>query len=187
MPEFKVIAVLAIIVFSFAANGCKPKYNQSDKPGNASFPDQESIYRSNQLMIRQNAVLIRELAAKKGWNLTETGTGVFYQVLGSRKMVRSRNIEPGDRLSLSFKLSLLDGTECYSSDNQGVKKFVVEKSEAEPGLHEVMQLLQPGDSARVILPPHRAFGLAGDGNCIPPQAILIYEIRIDLVDRMLNN
>ena len=63
----------------------------------------------------------------------------------------------------------------------------MEQSEAELGLHEAMKFLHPGDSARIVIPPQRAFGLTGDGNLIPPRAILVYEIRIDSVARHLNN
>lgn len=178
---------MSVMVSSFAVGGCKPKYRQQNEPVNRSFPDQESIYKLNQLMIKQNAQSIRDQAAIKGWNLIETGTGVFYQVYRLPKKDQLKKIESGDTVSLTYKLSLLDGTECYSSENLGLKQLIVEKSEAEPGLHEAVQLLQPGDSALVIIPPHRAFGLAGDGNRIPPRAILVYEIRIDSVARHKNN
>jgi FKBP-type peptidyl-prolyl cis-trans isomerase len=166
--------------------GCKPKYTHQEMPAVVPYPDQESIYRSNQSMIRQNTKMIRDRAALKGWVLKDTGTGVFYQVLKSGKAIRESKIEPGDVVSLDFRLSLLDGQELYSSKNQGPKQFVVEKSEAEAGLHEAVQYLHPGDSARIVIPPHRAFGLTGDGNKIPPRAILVYEIRVDSVIRHVN-
>jgi FKBP-type peptidyl-prolyl cis-trans isomerase len=187
MHIFKILVFVSVMVSSFAVGGCKPKYRQQNESLNSSFPDRESIYKSNQLMIKQNAQSIRDQAAIKGWDLIETGTGVFYQVYRLPKKDQLKKIEPGDRVSLTYKLSLLDGTECYSSKNQGLKQFIVEKSEAEPGLHEAVQLLHPGDSALVIIPPHRAFGLAGDGNRIPPRSILVYEIRIDSVARHMNN
>ncbi|MCX6224441.1 MAG: FKBP-type peptidyl-prolyl cis-trans isomerase [Bacteroidia bacterium] len=187
MNRIKLLALLFVIVSIFSGSGCKPKYRQQEHQLKTSFPDQESIYRSNQLMIKENAKSIRDKAAIKEWNLTETGTGVFYQVFGFLKGDQSNKIEPGDRVSLTFKLTLLDGTECYSSEDQGLKQFVVEKSEAESGLHEAIQYLHPGDSALIIIPPHRAFGLIGDGKRIPPGAILVYEIRIDSVVRHQTN
>lgn len=187
MRIFKIFIWFFVIVSPMLSGGCKPKYRQQDKPALSSAPDQESIYRSNQMMIRQNAKGIRDQAANKGWKLTETGTGVFYQVYKPLIKNQSEHIEPGDLVSLTFNLSLLDGTECYSSKNMGIKQFVVEKSEAESGLHEAVQLLHPGDSALIVIPPHRAFGLAGDGNRIPPQAILVYRIRVDSVTRHRND
>jgi len=183
----KLFAVSTAVVCCLAVCGCKPKYRQQDQPINSHAPDQESVYQANQKMIRQDAEAIRDQALRKGWNLTETGTGIFYQVFGPKGKKLSKKIAPGDRVFLTYDLRLLDGTECYSSKNLGLKQFVVEKSEAEPGLHEVIQFLHPGDSALIILPPHRAFGLVGDGNRIPPRAILVYEIRIDSVARYETN
>ncbi len=185
--RFKLLAALLILGITISLSGCKQKYRRQEPPAAARFPDQESIFRANQLIIRKYATSISEKAASNGWHLSETGTGVFYQLIDRKRNTQQGNIETGDRISLSFKLSLLDGTLCYSSKKQGVKQFFVDKSEAEPGLHEAVKFLQPGDSARIIIPPQRAFGLTGDGNLIPPRAILVYEVRIDSVIRHLNN
>jgi FKBP-type peptidyl-prolyl cis-trans isomerase len=69
----------------------------------------------------------------------------------------------------------------------GPKVFRVEKSEAESGLHEAVQLLHQGDSARLVLPPHLGFGMVGDGNKIPPRAILVYMIKIRIVVKRGNS
>ncbi len=183
MRPFKILPCLLIIIAFTVASGCKPKYRKQEQPAAASLPDQESIYQSNQSVIRKNAQTIRDLAIAKGWDLTESGTGVFYHVFAGPVSNQLKPIEPGDRVSLDYQLSLVDGTKCYSSKTLGFKQFVVEKSDAEQGLHEAVQYLHPGDSALVIIPPHRAFGLSGDGNLIPPGAILIYEIRVDSVFR----
>lgn len=172
-----------IVVLSLCCGNCKPKYRQQDKPVVPAVPDQESILRSNQLIIKHIAESIRNQAVIRSWKLTETGTGLFYQVLHHQKRTNSRNIESGDWVSLKYKISLLDGTVCYSSDNLGPKQFFVEKSEAVAGLHEAIQQMYPGDSALIVIPPQKAYGLAGDGNLIPPGAILVYEIRIDSVAR----
>jgi FKBP-type peptidyl-prolyl cis-trans isomerase FkpA len=186
MRGFKV-CIWFLLASCFVASGCKPKYRQQDKPQSSSYPNQEAIYQSNQSMIRQNAQTIHDQAEKKGWKLKETGTGVFYQDFQLIHKTNAKKIEPGDWVSLAFRLSLLDGTECYNSDDQGLKQFVVEKSEAESGLHEALQFLYPGDSALIVIPPQRAFGLAGDGDRIPPRAILVYEIRVDSVARHPNH
>jgi FKBP-type peptidyl-prolyl cis-trans isomerase len=172
-----------MIVAALSCPGCKPRYKQQDNPAVSAYPEQESIYRSNQLMIKQDIKSIRDRAAAKGWKLTETGTGVFYQIISTKRHAPLIKIGQGDRVELTYKLSLLDGTECYSSVNLGPKQFIVDKSEAELGLHETIKLLSPGDSALIVIPPYRAFGLSGDGDRIPPRSILVYEIRIDSVAR----
>jgi FKBP-type peptidyl-prolyl cis-trans isomerase len=82
---------------------------------------------------------------------------------------------------------MLDGELYFDSRVDGPKQFIVEESPAERGLHEAVQLLAKGDSARIILPPHLAYGLAGDGEKIPGRAILWCEIRIDSVNTGLRN
>jgi FKBP-type peptidyl-prolyl cis-trans isomerase FkpA len=174
--------VCMVLVFS----ECKPRYRQPDQPEITQFPDQESIFKANQLLIKQYAKDIQEMALTKGWRLSETGTGVFFQQISQGKD-KTGKIETGDQVSVAYQLRLLDGTFCYSSELNGIKNFVVEKSEAERGLHEAIQFLYPGDSALIVIPPYRAFGLAGDGDLIPPGAILVYEIRIESVIRHQNN
>ena len=39
-------------------------------------------------------------------------------------------------------------------------------------------MLNQGGKGRFILSPHLAHGLPGDGNKIPPRAILIYSIEV---------
>lgn len=173
----------AMIVLS---PGCKPKYRQQEPAAIDFRPDTESLYRANQKLIKDYEKRIRERAATQGWILRETGTGVFFQVMG-KPGIEKPKIEAGDRVSLEYRLSLLDGTSLYSSKADGLKQFAVDRSEAEPGLHEAIKFLSAGDSARVIIPPQRAFGLTGDGNRIPPGAILVYEIKVDSVSVRKNN
>jgi len=181
------LSLLGVLLVWLPITGCKPKYQQQEKHTPTDYPDEEARIKANQSLIKRNAQLIKDQAKRSGWELIETGSGVFYQVFGLHKTGNPVKIRPGDRVSLSYKLSLLDGTECYSSKKQGLKQFIVEKSEAEPGLHEAIQYLVPGDSARIVIPPYRAFGLTGDGDRIPPGAILVYEVRVDSVSRHLNN
>jgi len=180
--RLKELSISVILLTAlFLTGGCKPKYRQPEVQKKTVAQDQASVVKSNQQMIRQNAQMIRDQAAAKGWTLTETGTGVFYQRYPLKGSEPTRKIEPGDRVSLVYRVSLLNGVFCYSSEDKGLKQFVVEHSDAEPGLHEIIQLLHPGDSALVVIPPHRAFGLTGDGDRIPPRAVLVYDIRVDSV------
>lgn len=180
---FRVFLFQLLILMSLGSVSCKSRYRQPEQEAKSPYPDQESIFRANQAILKQNDQSIRDQATIKGWKLSETGSGVFYQIFTASKKHPDQRIAPGDWVSLSYRLNLLDGTECYSSKGKGLKQFIVNKSEAEPGLHEAIQFLRPGDSALIIIPPHRAFGLTGDGNRIPPRAILVYEIHVDSVAR----
>jgi FKBP-type peptidyl-prolyl cis-trans isomerase len=177
----KVAVFLTLMVL--ISMSCKPKYNRQVPPEQSKYPDQESIFRSNQKMIKENSQSILDKAVINGWDLTQTGTGVLYQKIGPSNRFKTDKIRPKDRVALSYRLNLLDGTECYNSKTKGLKEFFVDQSEAETGLHEVVKNLYPGDSALIIIPPYRGFGLSGDGDKIPPRAILVYHIRIESVIR----
>jgi peptidylprolyl isomerase len=73
---------------------------------------------------------------------------------------------------------LLSGEEIYNSDNNGVKQFVVEKSEEIAGLHEAVQLMNRGAEARLIIPSHLAYGASGDGYKIKPYQTIIMKITL---------
>ena len=175
---FKSIFLSGLILSSIISCQNRPKKTDIE---NRSVPvTKEQLYQVNQMMVRQEAAKIKAEAQKRNWNLTETPTGLFYQKLAPSQIHPSSEtkIQAGMHVVLDYSMSLLDGTLCYSSKDQGYKQFVVEKSEAERGLHEAVQLFHPGDSIMLVVPPHMGFGLMGDGNRVPSRAILVYHIKI---------
>ena len=46
------------------------------------------------------------------------------------------------------------------------------------GWKEATQLMRVGDSTRFILPSHLGYGVTGDGKFVPPNAILIFDIKL---------
>ncbi len=83
----------------------------------------------------------------------------------------------GNIALINFEISLLNGTVVYSSNNKP-EEFVVGKDNVESGLHEAITYLKVGDKAKLIIPIHLAFGLAGDMNKIPPRSTIVYDIEL---------
>ncbi|MGV6862547.1 MAG: FKBP-type peptidyl-prolyl cis-trans isomerase [Putridiphycobacter sp.] len=110
------------------------------------------------------------------WKMTETGTGLRYFVY--QKSENQDSAKVGDIVIVDFNISLLDGTECYSSEEKGPENFMVERTDIESGLHEAMKLMCTGDRAKFILPSHLAHGLIGDLDKIPPLVSVIYDIHL---------
>jgi len=175
-----IISTCFIFIVCFS---CKSGHQRTDRQAVAEQPSQDQLVDMNRMLIRKDAATIRDYAQRHGWNLTETGTGLFYQIFDTDRNVSasSHPVQSGDTVKLSFSVYLIDGTFCYSSSLQGPKIFIVDKSEAEQGLHQAVKLLLPGDSARFVFPPFLAFGLVGDGNKIPGRAILLYNVRLESV------
>lgn len=110
-----------------------------------------------------------------GWEMSVTGTGLRYMYTKKGTGAQAKN---GSRVLLAYKIYLLDGTLCYSSETKGPKEVVVGHDNVETGLHEALQMMRVGDAMRLILPSHLAFGLTGDHDRIPPRASVMYEIEM---------
>ena len=87
-------------------------------------------------------------------------------------------VEKDKVIEISYKVWLLDGTLCYSSDKDGVKRFLVGSGGVELGLEQGVLFLQQGDKARFIMPPHLAHGLLGDEVMIPARSTIVYEVEL---------
>lgn len=101
--------------------------------------------------------------------------GLFYLVWGE---ATGPKVKSGDIVVFDFKITLLDGTLCYSSENDNPKNFLVGYGNVESGLEMGMLLMHQGQRAKFILPPHLNHGLLGDGNMIPPRSIIVYDVHL---------
>jgi FKBP-type peptidyl-prolyl cis-trans isomerase FkpA len=111
-----------------------------------------------------------------GYAMQSTGTGLRYLFL--KQNPKGKKIENKNEVKVNFKVWLLDGTLCYSSDKKGPKVFAVGADNVESGVHEGVKLMKEGEKALFILPSHLAFNLIGDRDKIPPKSAVVYEIEV---------
>ena len=100
-----------------------------------------------------------------------TDSGLWYMIYHSGQ---GEKAVTGKIATLEYTLSLLDSTVCYS----GQKEFRLGQGGVESGLEEGVLLMRTGDKARMVMPPHLAHGLTGDGICIPRRAIILYDVEL---------
>ena len=129
----------------------------------------------------ENAEIDAFLERYPDWDMTETGTGLRYMVYYSSEEGDSARVD--DVAHVKFEISLLDGTVCYTSEEDGTESFMVEKTDVESGLHEGIKFMKEGDKAKFILPSHMAHGLIGDTDKIPPLSTVIYDIELIKVEK----
>jgi len=110
-----------------------------------------------------------------------TTSGIRYFVYAPSN--KGDSITDDDVIKINFKVSLLDGTECYSSKVGEPKEFMVGMENVEDGLHKAVVFLKSGDKALIMIPSHLAHGLLGDQNKIPPQSPILYDIEIVSVQK----
>lgn len=139
---------------------------------------------SNKVKILREEEDIVNYIKRRNWQAEKTGTGVYIVKYENGKPSDTL-IRPGDAVRVTFTVSLLDGTLCYSTEDSqmGQLEFVVEKADLESGLHEALTHLRKGDKAIIFLPSHRAHGLLGDQEKIPALSTVIYDIQIQDVLR----
>lgn len=110
-------------------------------------------------------------------NFVRTGSGVRYYVY--QPSTKGDSIVDNMEISMSFKVSLMDGTEVYNSKESGKRTFKVGYENIESGIHKGVQYLKKGDKALLLVPSHLAHGLLGDYKKIPPQMPIVYDVQID--------
>jgi FKBP-type peptidyl-prolyl cis-trans isomerase len=106
----------------------------------------------------------------------KTSSGIRFYVYSPS--AKGDSIRDGEEITMDYTVSLLDGTECYSSAAEGPKTFIVGHENLESGIHKGVQYLKRGDKALILIPSHLAHGLLGDMNKIPPQMPIVYDAQI---------
>jgi FKBP-type peptidyl-prolyl cis-trans isomerase len=161
------IRILLIVVLYVGCSN-KPKKVQSNSEIKVA------LEKANKQIVKDNSNAIDAYILRNHWKVEESGTGLRYFVY---KKGKGKKIKSGDKIILEYSLKTLDGIEIINDKKSVSKPFIVEKENAESGIHEVLQLLNKGDNAKVILPPHLAFGLTGNEE-IPPMATLVYNLKV---------
>ncbi|HTA61774.1 MAG TPA: FKBP-type peptidyl-prolyl cis-trans isomerase [Bacteroidia bacterium] len=136
----------------------------------------EDIIEVNKPAVVMESDEINAYVKAHNYDVKTTGTGLRYMFI--KENVKENKIEGGNRVKVNYKVSLLDGTLCYSSDTKGPKEFLVGADKVESGIHEGVQLMHLHDKALFILPAHLAFGLVGDRDKIPPKVAVVYTIEV---------
>ena len=115
----------------------------------------------------------------KAENKTKPGvkellSGVQYEVL---KAGNGKTATAEDKVTLHYEGTLLDGTvfdSSYARDTPAT--FGV--SQVVPGFSEALQNMKEGDTWRVVIPAHLAYGQQGAGGRIGPNETLVFKIEL---------
>lgn len=160
-----------LLLVSFSCDEKNPKPSQPVTKGEMK----SSMEKANRYLLNEEAEDIENYVKRHGLTMTTTGTGLRYQIL---KQGSEQKIEKGEVVTLEYELHSIAGDLIYSSENNGVKSFIVGEGTVESGLDEAMTYLHRGDVAKLIIPFHLGYGLHGDDNRIPEYATLVYTIKI---------
>lgn len=118
------------------------------------------------------AAFLAENANREGVTVTESG--LQYEV-----MEAGEGAKPGleDTVEVHYRGTLVDGTEFDSSYSRGqTVSFGV--TQVIPGWTEALQLMSVGAKYKLYIPSDLAYGPAGAGQAIGPNATLIFDVEL---------
>ena len=170
-----------ILIFCLILLSCGDDKKDQVPVQEPNWTKDQSVSMNSFFSEEENQEIDNFLSHRPDWKMTETGTGLRYMVYYKSELNDSAQI--GDVVWVDFEISLLDGTICYTSEENGPESFMVEKSDIESGLHEGIKFMCTGDKAKFILPSHMAHGLIGDADKIPPLSPVIYDIELIKIER----
>ncbi|SFW14492.1 peptidylprolyl isomerase [Cellulophaga fucicola] len=107
----------------------------------------------------------------------ETASGLRYKVI--QKGTSGVKAESGKTVSVHYEGSLTSGQVFDSSYKRNEPiDFQLGVGQVIPGWDEGIALLEVGDKARFVIPSNLAYGSAGAGGVIPPNASLIFDVEL---------
>ncbi|MBE0661238.1 MAG: FKBP-type peptidyl-prolyl cis-trans isomerase [Bacteroidales bacterium] len=171
MNKTKLIILFAFVFFAVSALSCK----QGNAPKEAVDSEKlkESLIKANIIISQVEEEQINDFIERYGWEMQTTGSGLRYMIyepgIGGKA-------EKGRVATINYTLRSISGDIIYTSDIGVPLEFEIGNGNVENGLEEAILLMQVGDKAKIILPSHLGFGLAGDDHKIQPKATLIYDI-----------
>ena len=114
------------------------------------------------------------VAVSQGFEITPSG--LRYK---KTKTTDANSPKSGDTVSVHYTGKLLDGTVFDSSIQRGQPlDFPVGVGRVIPGWDEGILMLSEGEKATLVIPSDLAYGAAGAGGVIPPNATLIFDVEL---------
>lgn len=174
------LPILCLTVLAAALSFACKRTVVAVTPDDTAGKTREEMLSAQEIAVHQELEGIEAFLQRSGWQMQRSGSGLYYNIEAGHNPNAPR-VERGNAVRLSYSLRLLNGEEIASSQKNGLKTFIVGKSETEPGLTEAVLMMRKGDRARLILPSRLGFGFSGNGAEIPPMASLLYELCVEEV------
>ncbi len=107
----------------------------------------------------------------------KTTSGLRYKI--THKSNSGKKPQKGQNVAVHYVGKLADGTIFDNSYGRGEPiEFPIGVGHVIPGWDEGIQLLEEGDKATLVIPAYLAYGEAGAGGVIPPNANLVFDVEL---------
>jgi FKBP-type peptidyl-prolyl cis-trans isomerase FkpA len=110
--------------------------------------------------------------------MTRTASGLYYR---DSQLGRGTAAEAGSRVRVAYKGWLADGRMFDSSDDG--YEFLLGRKRVISGWDEGVAGMKVGGRRVLVIPPSLAYGPMSPGGGIPPNATLVFDVRLLAVDQ----
>ncbi len=114
-----------------------------------------------------------------------TPSGLYYKIT---EATEGKTANTGDVVSVHYAGKLVDGTEFDSSFKRNEPiEIPIGVGQVIKGWDEGILLLKEGESATLLIPSELGYGANGAGGVIPPNAWLIFDVKLVKINSSLEN
>ncbi len=159
----------------------------SGKPNMTEDQCKEAIMELQKSVMAQQESRAKELGAKNlvegkaflAKHAKEPGVKTTASGLQFRVIKEGSGASPtlNDLVTVNYRGTLIDGTEFDSSAKHGKPATFAVRSII-PGWKEGLQMMKPGGKYELVVPANLAYGEAGAGDKIGPNAVLVFEVEL---------
>lgn len=135
----------------------------------------EQLLDYNKAKVLEEDSLIERFIRHHRLDFERTDTGMRYEIISEDS---GEQLVPGDIVEARYTIHLLDSTLCYDNTEGELLRFTIHGSDVAPGFHEMALVIGRHAQARAIWPARLGYGLSGDLDKIPLDAILLVDLSL---------
>jgi len=178
----KTIKLIALILLITA--GCKNNTNQARQPVSheRQKTDMESVNSNRNLNKREEEYIKKMIASDSLHHYIDSGHGFWYYYVQQNKQEKYTP-QPGDLVDLQYEIRDLSDNIIYSLNENGNKKYKVDRENYFRGFREAVKLMKEDEEAVFLFPSNAAYGYHGDEKKIGTNVPLKVYLRILKVEK----
>lgn len=174
MKKGLVLCFAALLLFS-----CEKKVVQFP----VSYNNDDFLERSQErgkILLQEETQWFSEYITNSPLKFNKTSAGFW---ISNDALPEPANARTGDYVEFTYQVTDLDDTVIYSFQENGIKKVILGKADLARGLHSALQLIDEGESVKILLPSFLGYGGYGDQGKIGPDQPIIMEVAVSKIKK----
>ncbi|MBS7332245.1 MAG: FKBP-type peptidyl-prolyl cis-trans isomerase [Weeksellaceae bacterium] len=148
-----------------------------------SYSNDDFMQRSQErgkMLLQEEIQWFEEYKKTSDLTFNKTESGLWISNSG-QKTETMANV--GNYVNFTYQVYDVKGNLIYPYSEIGTQKIILGKADIARGLHAALQLIEPGQEARVLLPSFLGYAGYGDDNKIEPNQPLILDVKVNEIKK----